>query len=60
MNKTTLFEKAKVLNIPGRNCMKTKEDLKEAMKYTITKCKEIIFGPDNPVCMACLNELRKK
>ena len=40
--------------------MKTKEELKEAIKDTITKYKEIIFCPDNPVCMACLNELRKK
>ena len=30
------------------------------MKDTITKNKEIIFGPDSPVCMACLNELQKK
>ena len=40
--------------------MKTKEELEEAIKDTITKYKEIIFGPDSPVCMACLNELRKK
>ena len=36
--------------------MKTKEELEEAIKDTITEYKEIIFGPD----MACLNELRKK
>ena len=40
--------------------MKTKKELEEAIKDTITKYKEIIFGSDSPVCMACLNELRKK
>ena len=40
--------------------MKTKQALEKAIKDTITKYKEIIFGPDSPVCMACLNELRKK
>ena len=43
-----------------RNCMKTKEKLEEGIKDTITKYKEIIFGPDSPICMACSNELRKK
>ena len=38
--------------------MKTKEELEEAIKDTITKYKEIIFGSDDPVCMACLDELR--
>ena len=41
-----LLEPAKKLNIPRQNCMKTKEELKEAMKDTITKYKEIIFGSD--------------
>ena len=49
----------KKLNVPCRNCMKTKKELEEAIKDTITKYKEIIFGPDTPACMACLNELRK-
>ena len=40
--------------------MKTIEKLQEAIKDTSTKYKEIIFGPDSPVYMACLNELRKK
>ena len=40
--------------------MKTKEELEESIKYTITKCKEINFGPDTPLCMACLDELRKQ
>ena len=60
MNKTSLLELAKKLNIPHRNCMKTKEELEEAIKDTITGYKEIIFGSDTPACMACLNELRKQ
>ena len=36
------------------------KELEEAIKDTIKEYKEIIFGPDNPVCMARLNELRKK
>ena len=36
--------------------MKTKEELEEAIKDTITK--DIIFGPGSPVCMVCLDELR--
>ena len=60
MNKTSLLELAKKLNIPRRNCMKTKKELEEAIKDTITKYKEIIFGPDIPACMACLDELRKQ
>ena len=38
---------------------KTREELEEAIKGTITKYKEIIFGSDTPACMACLDELRK-
>ena len=60
MNKTSLLELAKKLNIPRRNCMKTKEELEEAIKDTIKGYKEIIFGSDTPVCMACLNEFRKQ
>ena len=60
MNKTSLLELAKKLNIPRRNCMKTKEELEEAIKDTIKEFKEIIFGSDTPVCMGCLNELRKQ
>ena len=60
MNKTLLLELAKKLNIPRRNCMKTKEELEAAIKDTLTKYKEIIFGPDSRVCMACLNELRNQ
>ena len=60
MNKTSLLELAKKFNIPRRNCLKTKEELEEAIKDTIKGYKEIIFGSDTPACMACLDELRKQ
>ena len=37
------LELAKKLNIPRRNCMKTKEELEEAIKVIITMYKKIIF-----------------
>ena len=40
--------------------MKTKEELEEAIKDTITEYKEIIFGSDTPNCMASLDELWKQ
>ena len=40
--------------------MKTGEQFEKAIKDTITKYKEIIFGADSPACMACLDKLRKK
>ena len=60
MNKTSLLELAKKLNIPRGNCMKTREELEETIKDTITDYKEIIFGSDTPACMACLDEVRKQ
>ena len=60
MNKASLLELAKKLNIPCRNCTKTKEEPVEAIKDTITGYKEIIFGLDTPICMASLNELRNQ
>ena len=54
MNKKSLLELAKKLNIPRRNFMKTREELEEAIKDTIKGYKEIIS------CMACLDELRKQ
>ena len=60
MNKTSLLELAKKLNIPRRNCMKTKEELEEAIKDTIKRYKEIILYSDTPACVACLDELRKQ
>ena len=60
MNKTSLLELEKKLNIRRRNLMKTKEDNEEAIKDTTTRYKEIIFSSDKPVCIACLDELRKQ
>ena len=55
-----MLELGKKLSITRRNCMKTKEELEEAIKDTITGYKEIIFGSDTPACMAFLAELRKQ
>ena len=60
MSKMFFLELAKKLNKPRQNCMKKKEELEEAIKDTIKEYKKIIFGSDTPVCMACLNELRKQ
>ena len=60
MNKTSLLELAKRLNIPRRNCMKTKEELEEPIIDTIKVYKEIIFDSDTPICMACLDKLRRQ
>ena len=46
--------------MPHRNWMKTREELEETIKDTITRYKEIIFGSDTRTCMACLYELRKQ
>ena len=40
--------------------MKTKEELEKSIKDTITEYKEIIFGPDTPICMVCLDELQRQ
>ena len=60
MSKTSFLELAKKLNIPHRNCMKTREELEEAIRETITNCKEIIFGSDTTTCTAFLDELRRQ
>ena len=60
MNKTSLLELAKKLNIPRRNWIRTKKELEEAIKNTIAMYKEIIFGSDTPVCVTCVDELRKQ
>ena len=60
MSKASLLELAKKLNISRRNCMKTKGELKEAIKDTITRYKDIVFGSDTPSCMACLEKLRRQ
>ena len=56
MNK--LVEEAKALNIPRRNLMK-KDHLEQAIKDTVDRYKEIIFGSD-VICKDCLNELKKQ
>ena len=43
MNRTSLLELAKKLNIQRRNCMKTKEELEDAIEDDFTRYKEIIF-----------------
>ena len=43
MKKTSLLELAKKLNIPRPNCMKTREELEEAVKDTIKGYKETIL-----------------
>ena len=60
MNKTSLLELARKFKIPLRNCLKTKEELDEAIRDTIKKYNEIIFGADTLVCMTSLNKLRKQ
>ena len=60
MSKKKLLEKAKELNIPRRNCTNTEQKHKKAIKDTIIKYKEIIFGVDSPICLAWLNELWKQ
>lgn len=60
MNKTTLLELAKRLNIPRRKCMKTREELEDAIKDTINAYKDIIFGSDTHTCTICLDKLRKQ
>ena len=40
--------------------MERKEELEEAIKGTITRYKEIIFGSDTPACMAFLDERQKQ
>ena len=60
MNKTYLLELSKKVNIPRRNCMKTKEEFEEAIKDATTGYKQIIFGSDTPACIACLDELQKQ
>ena len=44
MKKTSLLELAKKLNIPRRNCMKTKVQLQEAIKDTIKSTKRLFLA----------------
>ena len=61
MNEASLLELAKKLNISRQNCMKTKEELEEAIKDTIAKSRRF-FLPQilTPVCMESLDELQKQ
>ena len=56
MNK--LLEEAKALNIPRRNLMK-KDELEQAIKDTILRYKELIYGSD-VICKSCLGEIYKQ
>ena len=38
----------------------SKEDIQKAIKNTIIKNKEIVFGVDSPICIKCLDELKKQ
>ena len=60
MSKTTLLVTAKELNIPRRNCVKTKQELEKAIQDIIIKYKVIIFGVDSSLCIKCLDKLRKQ
>ena len=60
MSKTILLQKTKELNKPRRNCMKTKQELEKAIKDTIIRFKEVIFGADSPICIKYLDELQKQ
>ena len=61
MNEASLLELAKKLNISRQNCMKTKEELEEAIRDTIAKSRRF-FLPQilTPVCMESLDELQKQ
>ena len=56
----SLLELATKFNISRRNCMKTKEELEEAIKDTVRRYKEIIFGSNTLTCIVCLDEIRKQ
>ena len=54
-----LLQEGKELNRSRPNLV-TGKDFQKLIKDTNTSCKEIIFGVNNPICIACLNELRKQ
>ena len=53
-----MLQETKELNIPRRNLI-SKEDRRKAIKNTIIKYKEIVFGVNSPICIKYLDELRK-
>ena len=40
--------------------MEIKQEFEKAIKDIVIKYKEIIFGVDSPICIKCLDELRKQ
>lgn len=48
------------LNIPGRNCMKTKQELEKTIAETQCKHLSIIVWNYGPKCTECLTELEKQ
>ena len=54
---TKLLSQAKYLNVSQWNVI-SQEDLQKAIKDTIMKYKEIIFGADTPICIESLNEIQ--
>ena len=46
--------------MPRRNCVKTKKELEESIKDTITRYEKIIFSSETPTCMACLDEPQRQ
>ena len=55
MNKTALLELAKKVEYTPPKLYEKKEELEEAIKDTIARYKEIIFGSDTLVSIACLD-----
>ena len=61
MSKPTLsklLHEANELNIPRKNCMKTKQELKKEIAVEQSKEKDTIFGNDSRICEGYLKELR--
>ena len=54
MSTTILLQKAKELNTPRGNYIKTKQELEKAIKDIIVKYEEIIFGVDSPTCVTAI------
>ena len=54
-----LLPEGKDLNIPQWNLL-SKEDVQKATKGTIIKYKEIIIGVNCPICIRCMDELKKQ
>ena len=55
-----LLQEAQELNIPDRDCRKTKQKLEKTITQTKHKNKDIIFENDTLICKECLNELKRQ